>query len=88
MPIWANFVDLTDLSLYYYYYNHFRPNQFYRMDSTSSSTSTRLSQAALVKTEVEVEAQPTGLGRLRWRLRQRPSLFQLDLALHSEHIII
>ena len=22
LPIWANFVDPTDLSLYYYYYNH------------------------------------------------------------------
>ena len=31
----------------------FRPNHFYRMDSTSSSTSTRPSQAALVKAEVE-----------------------------------
>ena len=44
LPIWANFVDPTDLSptyYYYYYYHHFRPNQFYGMDSTSSSTSTR-----------------------------------------------
>ena len=54
LPIWVNFVDPTDLSLYYY--DHFRPNQFYRMDSTSSSTSTRPSQAALVEAEVEVEA--------------------------------
>ena len=72
LPIWANFVDPTDLSLPTY---HFRPNQFYIMDSTSSSTSTRPSQAALVEAEVEVEAQPTRLGRLRLRLRQRPSLF-------------
>ena len=72
LPIWANFVDPTDLSLYYY--DHFRPNQFYRMDSTSSSTSTRPSQAALVEAEVEVEAQPTRLGRLRLRLRLRHSL--------------
>ena len=57
---------------YYYYYYHFRPNQFYKMDSTSTSTSTRPSQAALV--EVEVEAQPTRLGRLRLRLRLRHSL--------------
>ena len=54
---------------YTYYLPTFRPNQFYRMDSTS----TRSSQAALV--EAEVEAQPIGLGRLRLRLRQRPSLF-------------
>ena len=76
LPIWANFVDPTDLSLYLptYYYYHFRPNQFYRMDSTSSSTSTRPSQAALVEAEVEVEAQPTRLGRLRLRLRLRHSL--------------
>ena len=46
---------------YRYAPSYFRPNQFYRMDSTSSSTSTRPSQAALVKAEVEVEAQPTGL---------------------------
>ena len=44
------------------------------------------SHAALVVTEVEVETQPTGLGGLRLRLR--PSLFQLDLALHSEHITL
>ena len=60
LPIWANFVDPTDLSLPTTYYHHFRANQFYRMDSTSSSTSTRPSQAALV--EVEVEAQSNGLG--------------------------
>ena len=36
LPIWANFVDPTDLSPYYY--DHFRPNQFYNMDSTSTST--------------------------------------------------
>ena len=34
---------------YYYYLPTFRPNQFYRMDSTSSSTSARPSQAALVE---------------------------------------
>ena len=61
----------------YYLLTYFRPNQFYRMDSTSSSTSTstRPSQAALVEAKVEVEAQPTRLGRLRLRLRQRPSLY-------------
>ena len=58
LPIWANFFDPTDLSLYYLLLllPIFRPNQFYRMDSTSSSTSTRPSQAALVEAEVEVEA--------------------------------
>ena len=65
LPIWANFIDPTDLSLYLPTY--FRPNQFYRMDSTSSSTSTRPSQAALV--EAEVEAKPIRLGRLRLRVR-------------------
>ena len=70
LPIWANFVDPTDLSLYYYH--HFRPNQFYNMDSTS--TSSRLSQAALVEAEVEVQAQPTRLGRLRLRMRLRHSV--------------
>ena len=55
MPIWANFVDPTDLSLPTSY--HFRPNQFYKMDSTS----TRPSQAAQVEAEVEVEAQSTRL---------------------------
>ena len=39
LPIWANFVDPTDLSPYYY--DHFRPNQFYNMDSTSTSTEPR-----------------------------------------------
>ena len=68
MPIWANFVDPTDLSLPTTY--HFRPNQFYKMDSTS----TRPSQAALVEAKVEVEAQPTRLGRLRLRFRLRHSL--------------
>ena len=56
LPIWKNFVDPTDLSLYYYYLPTFRPNLLYRMDSTSTSTSTRPSQAALVEAEVEVEA--------------------------------
>ena len=53
LPIWANFVDPTDLSLYYYYYyyyHHFRANQFYRMDSTSSSTSTRLDKQSGLST--------------------------------------
>ena len=61
LPIWANFVDPTDLSLYLLLpttTTTFRPNQFYIMDLTSSSTSTRPSQAALVEAEVEVEAQP------------------------------
>ena len=74
LPILAIFVDPTDLSLYLpTNTTYFRPNQFYRMDSTLSSTSTRRSQAALVEAEVEVEDQPTRQGRLR--LRQRPSLF-------------
>ena len=52
LPIWANFVDPTDLSLptTTYYYYHFRANQFYRMDSTSSSTSTRLDKQSRLST--------------------------------------
>ena len=80
LPIWANFVDPTDLS--HTTTTTFRANGL----NLIFKTSTRPSQAALVVTEVEVEAQPTGLGRLRLRLRQRPSLLQLDL--HSEHITI
>ncbi len=62
LPIWANFVDPTDLSLYYYLLiPTTRANQFYRMDSTSSSTSTRLDKQSGLSTEylvglVEVEA--------------------------------
>ena len=52
LPIWANFVDPTDLSLYYLPTTTLRPNQFYKMDSTSS----RPSQAALVEAEVEAKA--------------------------------
>ena len=40
LPIWANFVDPTDLSLYYLPTTTLRPNQFYKIDSTSTSTST------------------------------------------------
>ena len=80
LPILAIFVDPTDLSLYLpTNTTYFRPNQFYRMDSTLSSTSTRRSQAALVEAEVEVEDQPTRQGRLRLRL---------SLALHIEHITL
>ena len=50
LPIWANFVDPTDLSLYLLPTTTFRPNQFYRMDSTSSSTSTRLDKQSGLST--------------------------------------
>ena len=54
LPIWANFVDPTDLSLYYYY--------LLPLDQTSSIGWTQPqpqpqpSHAALVEAEVEVEA--------------------------------
>ena len=55
LPIWANFVDPTDLSpTYLLLLPIFRANQFYRMDSTSASTSA--AWLGLVEVEDEVES--------------------------------
>ena len=73
LPLGANFIDHTNLSMYYHI-----------LTKALTSTSTRSSQVA----KVEVEAYPTGLGKVEIEadVGGKFTRVQLDLNLLSEHL--
>ena len=88
LPIWANFVDLTDLSLYYYYYylpTLDQPTLFYSLNlnlnqanrdqlnlDLQSEHTLHYMKAGMLR-NVEVEAQSTRLIEISWTLTFRVS---------------